>query len=253
MWGGFYQGEKVFATLKQLKQIWDEQSRFPSNNVCEILMVKDPDNMYLLNDMDARCGTFHSKTLNALSMIGTAYTVCSFNDLEQLDMKPFKLVIFCHPFELTAQHQDLLKRHVLKDQRNVLWLYGPGIVNNGKWDPENVKAVCGVSFKAEGVNIRKMADWTSIYIHDPATLTPELMQSLSVNAGCHLYCSKLRPVCANDRLLSFHTAIAETMEIKLRRKTGKITELFSGAIWHNTDQVLLTSTGPDSFLLLQED
>jgi hypothetical protein len=167
-------------------------------------------------------------------------------------MKPFKLVIFCHPFELTAQHQDLLKRHVLKDQRNVLWLYGPGIVNNGKWDPDHVKTVCGTCFKAGGVNIHEMNGWTSIYVHDPKTLTPEIMQSISVKAGCHSYCSKLRPICANDRLLSFHTAIPETTGIKLRRKTGKVTELFSGAIWHNTDQVLLTSTGPDSFLLLLE-
>ena len=253
MWGGFYQGEKVFATLKQLKQIWDEQSRIPSHNVSEILVVKDPDNMYLLNDMDARCGTFHIKTLKALSMIGTPYTVCSFNDLELLDMKSFKLVIFCHPFELTDRHQDLLRRVVLEDQRNILWLYGPGIVNNGKWDPDNVKTVCGANFKADGVNIRKMADWTSIYVHDPKTLTPEIMQTISIKAGCHSYCSKLRPVCANYRLLSVHTAIAETMEIKLRRKTGRITELFSGAIWHNTDQVLLTSNGPDSFLLLLEN
>jgi len=253
MWGGFYQGDKVFASLKQLKQIWDEHSRFPGNNVSEILMVKDPDNMYLLNDMDARCGTFHSRALKALSMIGTAYTVCSFNDLEHLDLKPFKLVVFCHPFELTPRHQDVLNRLVLKDQRTVLWLYGPGIINNGKWDPDNVEAVCGTPFKAEGVNVREMKDWTSVYVHDPVTLTPEMMQSISANAGCHLYCSSLRPVCASERLLSVHTAIAETLEIKLRRKAGKITELFSGKVWEQTDQVNLTSMGPDSFLLLLED
>jgi hypothetical protein len=216
-------------------------------------MVKDPDNMYLLNDMDARCGTFHSRALKALSMIGTAYTVCSFNDLEHLDLKPFKLVVFCHPFELTPRHQDVLNRLVLKDQRTVLWLYGPGIINNGKWDPDNVEAVCGTPFKAEGVNVREMKDWTSVYVHDPVTLTPEMMQSISANAGCHLYCSSLRPVCASERLLSVHTAIAETLEIKLRRKAGKITELFSGKVWEQTDQVNLTSMGPDSFLLLLED
>jgi hypothetical protein len=253
MWGGFYQGEKVFSTLKQLKEIWDEHSRFPGKDASEILVVKDPDNMYLLNDMDARCGTFHSKALKALSMSGTAYTVSSFNDLEHLDLKPFKLVIFCHPFALTPRHQEVLNRLVLKDRRSVLWLYGPGIVNNGKWDPDNVETVCGTRFQTDGVSIREMDDWTSLYVHDPVTLTPEMMQSISASAGCHLYCSKLRPVCATDRLLSIHTAVAETLEVKLRGITGKITELFSGEVWHHTDQVRLTSTGPASFLFLLED
>jgi hypothetical protein len=252
MWGGFYKGEKVFGTLKQLKQIWDEQVEYSCAEVSEVLMVEDPDNMYLLNDMDSRCGTFHNKTKDALSTIGMPYTVCSFDDIEQLDMERFKTVIFCHPFELTDKHNDVLKRLVLKDGRSVLWLYGPGIVNNGKWEPVNVKKVCGTDFKTEGVNSVNMTDWTSIYVHDPLTLTPEIIRTICVNAGCHLYCSKLRPVCANGRLVSVHTAIAETLEIKLLREFGKVTELFSGKIWKNTDCVELKSEGPDSFLLLLE-
>lgn len=253
MWGGFYKGEKVFAALKQIKQIWDEQSQFQGNDISEILMVKDPDNMYFLNDLDARCGTFHSKTLDALSMTGMPYTVCSFNDLDRLEMKTFKLVIFCHPFELTDKHQEILNRLVLKDQRSVIWLYGPGIINNGKWDPENVKTVCGTSFKAEGVNTVEMGDWTSIYVHNPDVLTPAIMQAIAIKSTCHLYSSKLRPVCANDRLLSVHTGIEETIEIKLRRKTGKVTELFSGRVWYNVEQIFLVSAGMESFLLLLDE
>jgi hypothetical protein len=145
-----------------------------------------------------------------------------------------------------------LKRLVLKDGRSVLWLYGPGIVNNGKWEPANVKKVCGTDFKTGGVNTVVMTDWTSIYIHDPLTLTPEIMRTICKNSACHLYCSKLRPVCANSRLISVHTAIAETLEIKLTGKFEKVTELFSGKVWGNTDCVELKSEGPDSFLLLQE-
>jgi hypothetical protein len=253
MWGGFYQGEKVFETLKQLKQIWDEQNTYSCEEVSEILMVEDPDNMYLLNDMDARCGIFHNKTRDALSSIGMPYTVCSFNDIEQLDMERFKTVIFCHPFELTEKHHDILKRMVLKDNRSVLWLYGPGVINNGKWDTTNVKKVCGTHFKTEGVNTVDMADWTSVYVHDPTKLTSEILRGICINSGCHLYCSKLRPVCANNRLVSVHTAVAETLAIKLLRKFGKVTELFSGAVWNNTDCVELRTKGPDSFLLLLEN
>jgi hypothetical protein len=253
MWGGFYQGEKVFSTLKQLKAIWDEQCKYPVQDVSEILMVKDPTNMYLLNDMDARCGMFHDKPLNALSTLGMPYTVCSFNDLEQLDMKRFKLVIFCHPFEITPKHSDVLDRLVLKGNRSVLWLYGPGIINNGKHDSGNVEKVCGTPFGTPGINKINRDDWMSIYVHNPEELSPEVLRSMAMDSGCHLYCSGLRPVCANDRLISVHTAIAETLKINLPRKFGKVTELYSGKSWDNTDCVKLKSEGPDSFLLQLED
>ena len=253
MWGGFYRGEKVFATLKQVKKIWDEQIKYPSCDISEILMVLDPDNMYLLNDMDARCGNFNKKPHAALSILGMPYTVCSFNDIEQMEMERFKLVIFCHPFELTTKHRNVLERHVLNSNRSVLWLYGPGIVNGGKWDSDNVEKVCGTAFGTGGLNIKKMADWTSIYIHDPNTLTPENLQEVAIGAGCHAYCSKLRPIFANDRLVSVHTGIAETLHISFSKSYGEITELFSGKKYFNTNKIDITTTGPDTLIFLCED
>jgi len=252
MWGGTYQGEKVFGALKQVKQIWDEQVQYPSHDVCQILMVQDPDNMYLVNDMDARCGTFHTRTLQALSVLGMPYTVCSFNDIERLDMERFKLVIFCHPFELTTQRRDVLDRLVLLDQRSVVWLYGPGIVNDGKWDPENVKKVCGTPFQTPGLNTLKMTDWTSVYVHRAETLTPHDLQQLAVDAGCHVYCPKLRPVFANDRLIGVHTGAAETLTVNFPEKYAEVTELFSGKEYNNVASVQLKTTGPDTFLFLYE-
>ena len=252
MWGGFYQGEKVFDALRQIKQIWDKQKAYVCEEISEILMVEDPDNMYLLNDMDARCGTFHNSTKAALSTLGAPYTVCSFNDLERLDVKSFKVLVFCHPFELTKKQMGVLRRLVLKDRRSVLWLYGPGIIKNGRWEPKNVKKICGTDFEAEGINTVEMGNWTSVYIHDPLVLTPEILRSICAKAGCHFYCSQLRPVCANSRLVSVHTAIKETLKIKLLRKFRKVTELYSGKVWENADCVKLETTGPKSFLLLQE-
>jgi hypothetical protein len=41
MWGGCYQGEKVLAALRQIKEIWDEQIRHPARDVSESLV--DPE------------------------------------------------------------------------------------------------------------------------------------------------------------------------------------------------------------------
>ncbi len=253
MWGGFYKGEKVFAVLKQVKEIWDEQSSRPFADVSEILMVVDPDNMYFINDMDARSGTFQFGTVNALSLAGIPYSVCSFNDIEELEMSRFRLVIFCHPFELAERHMRVLKKNVLNDNRSVLWLYGPGIINNGKWDPGNVKTICGTEFGADGLGACHMEGWKSLYVHYPYTLTPEIIHQVAVDAGCHVYCSKIRPVFANSRLVAVHTGIAEILAVTFRKKYRSVVELFSGKEYSDTLCLEINSSGPDTFLFLCEE
>ncbi len=51
--------------------------------------------------------------------------------------------------------------------------YAPGIVNNNKWDSDNVKKLCGTEFETTGINRIDMDDWTSVYIYNPENLTSE--------------------------------------------------------------------------------
>ena len=248
MWGGFYKGEKIFATLKQLKAIWNEQSKYPAHDVSEILMVVDPENMYFLNDMDARCGNFKKKPQEALSISGMPYTVCSFGDLEQLEISRFKLLIFCHPFEINQEHRKILDQIILNNNRTVVWLYGPGIINDGKWDSGNVEKICGTPFGTKGINSVKMSGWNSVYVHDPDILTAENIRKIADAAGCHAYCSGLRPVFANDRLVAVHTGTAEILNIYFLQKYSAITELFSGKKYQGSASVQVQSNGPDTFL-----
>lgn len=252
MWGGFYKGKKVYETLAELKKLWDKYSELECDDASEILVVKDPENMYFLNDMDARCGTFHNKVLGAVSNCGMPYSVCSFNDMEIMNMERFKLIILCHPFSLSAMHQACLER-IQNKQRHIIWLYGPGIIDAGRWNPANVEKICGTSFGAPEINTVERQDWTSIYVHDPLEITTEIIRSITEQAGCHAYCPALRPVCANSRLVSIHTALSEKLQINLPATCETVTELFSGRTWHNTGRVEISVKGPDSFLFLLDN
>jgi hypothetical protein len=253
MWGGFYQGEKVYENLRRMKEIWDEEIEYQAQDVAEILMVMDPENMYLLNDMDSRCGLFHEKTLAALSVCDLPYMVCSFGDIEHLNISMFKLVIFCHPFMLTENHRRVLAEKVLKEGRSVLWLYGPGVVREGKWNPGNVETACGTPFKTPGLNRVSMKEWTSLYLHDPLNLTVEMMREMAVEAGCHAYCSHPRPVSANSRLLSLHTGKAEVVEVIFPRRYGDVMELFSGKTYRDVSNIEVATDGADTFLFRVKD
>ena len=254
MWGGFYEGERVFENFRQMKRIWDELVDIPAQSTAEILMVVDPESTYFLNEQEYCTKEFNQQTRKKLNRIGAPHDICSFNDLPVMDnLDQYKLIIFTTSFAIDDRKQKILDEYVFNKQRMVVWFYAPGIVKDGKWEPEQVKALCGTDYEASGINIIERDDWNSVYVHDPATLKVEDMRRLAELAGLHLYSSIGHPVYANEKLLTVHTPIAEQLQIKLPREFGKVTELFSGKIWENISCMELNTNGPDTLLFLLEN
>lgn len=250
MWGGFYQHQEVFDALRDVKKLWDELAKQPTVPVAEILVVADPENMYLLNDLNERCGTFLSAPLHALGKSGLPYEVCSFNDLKKLDTARYKFVVLAHPFQLSEEKHALLEQKILSSGRVVLWLYGTVIDRDGRWNESNVEKVCGIPYASSGVLQKDMAGWCSVYIHRPEReINETVLRTLALQAGCHAWCNQPRPVYANSKLICVHTDKAETLTLQLPQKYDCVRERFSGQEWKNTQEVKLHSTGVKTFLV----
>ncbi|OQA85018.1 MAG: hypothetical protein BWY31_02150 [Lentisphaerae bacterium ADurb.Bin242] len=254
MWGGFYQHREVFDALKRVKEIWDSEAGVGADPVAEILLVMDPENIYLLNDMNERCGTFHTLPVHFLGKTGLPYEACSFRDLEKMDTARYKFVILSHPFRLLPEKYDLLQKKILNSNRTILWMYGPVIDNSGKWNESNVEKICGIPFAAPGVPQKRMAGWTSAYIYRPdRELNENILRELALQAGCHEWCDRARPLYANSRLVCVHTDKGERLTVRLRKKYARIEELFSGMEWTNAREVKLSSPDVKTFLLKLEE
>ncbi len=250
MWGGFYQHDEVFAVLKKGKEIWDAERETAISPEAEILLVMDPENLYLVNDLNERAGTFHRSPLRALGRSGFPYEVCSMNDLAKLDTARYKFVILAHPFQLPLEKHELLKARVLNSNRIVLWIYGPVIGADGKWDESNVERICGIPYAASGVPRRKMDSWNSAYIFRAEQESSEnALRELALAAGCHAWCDKARPVYANSRFVCVHTAEEETLILSLKVENTLVTDLYSGETWKNTNRIELKSGGVKTFFL----
>ncbi|MBQ6596337.1 MAG: hypothetical protein IJH79_02185 [Lentisphaeria bacterium] len=252
MWGGFYQGKIVFVALRRCKEIWDAESTFEPLSEAEALFVKDPENLFLLNDLNQRCGTFENIPLRNTDAAGVPYDKCSFNDLEKMDLSRIKFAVICHPFHLPEKKMTVLKKTLLNSNRVILWCYGTCFNQEGKYDPDYSERITGIPFRTPGVTTRQMNGWISAYAYRMEKTTPEDFRKLLLLAKCHFYTDKSRPVTANQRLLSLHTPEAETLHVRLREEYSVVTELFSGEVWHKTDCLKLTSQGPASWLLRLE-
>lgn len=252
MWGGWWDSPEAMDTIAKSKKIWDYETKQDIEDVCEILIVQDPDNIYYVNDLRPDAEKFNRQIRVHLNRVGAPHVICSFNDLDKMDLNRFKLIVMCYPFELTAVKTEILEKYVYNSNHTVLWLYGPGIIKDGKWNPKNVKKVCGTTFKTPGINTVNMGEWQSVYVADPDDLNAENMHEIAKDAGVHIYSSKRRPVFANNRLLAVHTGEAETLTLTFAKKCRKIVELYTEKVYANTQSIELTTDGPKTFLFRYE-
>lgn len=108
------------------------------------------------------------------------------------------------------------------------WLYGPGIIQEGRLDPAFCETISGIPYDSTGVVCRDMGDWTSCYIHDYKDLTVAVLKDLAAKAGVHLYCDEEFPVYAEGDLLAVHAANGDVVRLRLPAGVKRVTELFSG-------------------------
>jgi hypothetical protein len=250
MWGGFYQGERVMATFRRLKEIWDRHSTLETQDVTEILMVVDPESCYYFDETNRRVNDFILATRNKLNRAGAPYRICSFDDLELLnDLARYRLIVFPNAVLVDDARRAMLARKVFRDQRSVLWLYGPGIVDGACYREDAVRELCGAPFKAAGLQKTDMGDWRSIYLHDPSELTPATLKHLAEDAGATVYCDQEVPVYANSRFVAIHSAQGGETTIKLPHRCRSVEDLFSRrTVARDTDVFTVQLATPDTVL-----
>ena len=249
MWGGFYQHDEVYDALRASREIYEREISSPAQPAADTLVVFDPENLLLVNDLNERAGTFHNYPLSALGRSGLVYETCSFNDLKTIDLSQIRFVVLCHPFYLPEPKMALLREKILNSGRTVLWVYGPAINAKGQWEPENVKKVCGIPYGSPGVIRKDMGSWRSAYVfRTEDTVSAEVMRELAQSAGCHVWTSRPTPVFANSRLAAVHAVGTEPVTVFFPEKVKRATELYSGKTWENVERIEMVPDGVSSWL-----
>ncbi|OGV62183.1 MAG: hypothetical protein A3K19_01340 [Lentisphaerae bacterium RIFOXYB12_FULL_65_16] len=229
MWGGFYETASARAALAQMKQIWNTAQTQKHASAAQIALIVDPDSALYLDQNDRRIDAFNSGLAHALHHTGAPHRAFSWGDLPDLDLAPFRLVIFPYLFVMDAARRRLLEEKVLRDNRTVLWLYRPGVVCDGTYDEAGMQRLTGVSVDQPGITTCAMGAWTSVVSVDPK-LTPCELRNVARQAGVHIYSDTDEPLYASHRYVALHTATGGDRRIALPRTCAAVTELFSGRV-----------------------
>ena len=255
MWGGFYQEPVLFENFRLMKEIYDSRIRLPSRNVEEVAMIVDPDALAYFDQRSPRQRDFQPDIRKKLNRLGAPFETWCLRDVPSIpNLHEIKFFIFATPWEITPEKAELLNRHVLNHDRTVLWFYAPGISDGESFDESRIRRWADADPHVSGLSVQRMNGWTSAFLRNPAELTPATLKSLAKSAGVHLYSDAEIPVYADDRFLALHAKEGGTMTIRLPRRTGRITELFSGKLAaENVSEFQWNFRAPDTVLFEMED
>ncbi len=242
MWGGWFDSDAARETLEANKKIWDAEANLPMEDDNEVIMVGDPENVYYINDSHPLCDQFLTPVRRALALAGGMYTTASFNDLEKMDLSRTKLLILCHPFDLDNGKLEKIRKYA--EGRTILWLYAPGIIHNGKWDPENMQSLAGVPFGFAEI----FYNGNYVFMPKPNEVTVEQLREIEKHAGVHCWCDTPLPVYANGRFAAIHIASAQTVTLNLPKKCACVTELYSGKTYTDVEHIEIHTEKPDTLL-----
>lgn len=255
MWGGFYQEPVLFENFRLMKEIYDSRIRLTSRNVEEVAMIVDPDALAYFDQRSPRQRDFQPDIRKKLNRLGAPFETWCLRDVPSIpNLHEIKFFIFATPWEITPEKAELLNRYVLNHDRTVLWFYAPGISDGESFDESRIRRWADADPHVSGLSVQRMNGWTSAFLRNPAELTPATLKSLAKSAGVHLYSDAEIPVYADDRFLALHAKEGGTMTIRLPRRTGRITELFSGKLAaENVSEFQWNFRAPDTVLFEMED
>ena len=164
--------QKSLSELLNLSKTMME-SQYRKNS--DVLLVYD---MNAYNYMKIRFDDMVSvnlldKLTNNLQKVGASYDRIFLFDLEKVNIKRYKMVIFVNDFEMTEIQRKYIKDNVIKDGRSVLFLYGAGYTDGIRNDTAFISDLTGMFIKKEtqpkntlklDVNLEGMA--LSLYCRD---------------------------------------------------------------------------------------
>lgn len=254
IWGFSYSSPEVKEALAQMKSLWDQFARVSSGSNAQILLVHDPESNYFVNFYDHPKQYFLAHRIRReFSDAALPFDTAAWNDLNHINLTRYKMILFQNHVLSNPERNAVLERFVYQPGRLIVWIHAPGILSEGRYDPENVQTLTGIPFGIDDHSIRHFPTHRSVYYATMSDLTARELRRLAKEAGVHLYTPPGNAVWSSDEFLMIHRKDAAEVPVHLPRKATRITELFSGrVVGENTDSFQETFSDSDTRLYFQE-
>lgn len=248
MFGQWYDSPRVQDAIGNMAELWERYSVVPWESVAEVAVFVDSESFFYLDGNALFLNDLLYKQRFGLARMGAPYEFYALSDLPSVDLSRYKMIILPNLFVVDAAKRQLLKSRVCTDGRTVVWVYAPGIISEGRYDPNAVESLTGIPLNTAEVTVRNFETWRSVFVPKP-NMSAGTLRELARQAGVHIYCDQDEVLYVNDRFVALHTAKPGRKSIRFPRRLGTIRELFTNTVMAaNSDEVVVDCPNPTTLL-----
>lgn len=149
LWGGWYDDKQFGELFARMQAVGDASLQRPRQSVAQIAVVLDERAYRYLPAGVAQWGgrfAWIDAQLEQLGRVGAPYDFYLLDDLRNLDLSRYRMIVFLNAFALSDDDRQTIERRVMGENRWLLWLYAPGLIRD-KLAVENVSSLLGMEFQ----------------------------------------------------------------------------------------------------------
>ncbi len=151
---GYWDHPDYLRSIKRLKTLADSLLHRPWQTGADVLLVYDTEIFYYLKSTKQDSCPITSQVVDwlplALCYGGYAWDAVHLDDLDTIDLSPYRAVIFANTWDITTEElYNVIWKRVNQEKRHVFWIYQPGFVGGS---PAKVLGVVGFPLKWYHVN-----------------------------------------------------------------------------------------------------
>ena len=147
---GWWDDPHLMAEVGRLRRTLAGALDRPYETGADVLLVHDTDVFYHLGS--TKRATALSHWANNWLPVGVFRSGAVFDpvhlaDLDRLDLRPYRTVVFVNTFVLTPAQRRVIAERVARDGRHLVWVYAPGLGDGRRLDPALAAAATGIRLR----------------------------------------------------------------------------------------------------------
>lgn len=124
---GWWDNTVYLNSIKREKELFDSLQNRLYEPVADVLYVWDQESFfYVANGWTPVCYDLIDQSFEEALCSGTVSDQIYLFDIEKVDLKKYKAVLFMNVYKMTEQQKNFIKTRVARDGRTLIWNYLPG-------------------------------------------------------------------------------------------------------------------------------
>ena len=145
---GWWDHPVLMEDIRKLKLVLEEYYKRDYRSPADVLLVYDTDVFYYLANHPDRDPVTDVAAVNKTCPLayhsGAAMDMIYLADLDKMDLKKYRTILFGNTFYMTEKQREFIRRHVACEGRHLVWNCAPGYTDGYRNNPEFISQVSGM-------------------------------------------------------------------------------------------------------------